>query len=414
MIGKLFYLCPSCCEEDTLIQEENFIKCAYCEAIFPFENSKISSNERSYSISEFYSLVRQKLGVYTSTADNMQRVSKSAILRQGIRQIPFRNYDNYMSIIESPVEVDSGVLILKEKSLIFRGRTKDWTFQKSRITSFTTNSKYFEFKIRDIPFFQIYFEEESPLKYEDLFLKWFQMDYSADTIIEHQPRIIKNEPPPSNLLLGRNDIEHWNSKEGFNFFELLFHVFIGLPIVWFLKWRANLKFVNKDLIPAEGPFILLMNHESYLDPILMLTLSPRRLGFFTKSTSFVSQLFQLIFRSYRSLPNRRYEIDPSVVRQALIRIKKGNGIGVYPEGERTWDGKLLPFKYNTIRFLRSIQVPIVIVKISGAFEVLPRWSHKLQTGNIRIEVQRCFSLITDGWNIGDLKLILEQFFLDDM
>jgi 1-acyl-sn-glycerol-3-phosphate acyltransferase len=98
----------------------------------------------------------------------------------------------------------------------------------------------------------------------------------------------------------------------------------------------------------------------------------------------------------------------------LIRIKKGNGIGVYPEGERTWDGTLLPFKYNTIRFVRSIQVPIVIVKISGAFEVLPRWSHKIQGGNIRIEVQRCFSLITERWSIGDLKLKLEQFYLDDM
>jgi 1-acyl-sn-glycerol-3-phosphate acyltransferase len=413
MIGKLFYLCPSCFEEDTLIQEDNFIKCPQCKTIFPFEKGKISLKERYYSIIEFYSLVRQTLSVHKSNTDNMLRVSKMAILRQGIRQIPFRNYDNYLSIIESPVEVDRGVLIFKAEALIFRGKAKDWSFQKSRISSFTTNSKYFEFKIRDIPFFQIYFEEESALKYEDLFLKWFQMDSASDTIIEHQPRIIKRAPPPSTILLRHNDIENWNSKERFNIFELLFHVFIGLPIVWFLKWRTNLEFVNEEIIPVAGPFMLLMNHESYLDPILMLTLSPRRIGFFTKSTSFTSQLFQLLFRSYRALPNRRYEIDPSVVRQALVRIKKGNGIGVFPEGERTWDGKLLPFKYNTIRFLRSVQVPIVIVKISGAFEVLPRWSHKLHKGNIKIEVQRCFSLIPDGWDIGDLKHELEQFYLND-
>ena len=144
MIGKLFYLCPSCLEEDTLSREKNAIKCPRCKSIFPFENSKISLNERSYSISEFYSLVLQKLSVYKGAADNMLRVSKSAILRQGIRQIPFRNYDNYLSIIESPVEVDRGVLILKEESFVFRGKAKDWSFQKTRITSFTTNSKYFE------------------------------------------------------------------------------------------------------------------------------------------------------------------------------------------------------------------------------------------------------------------------------
>jgi 1-acyl-sn-glycerol-3-phosphate acyltransferase len=153
-----------------------------------------------------------------------------------------------------------------------------------------------------------------------------------------------------------------------------------------------------------------MNHASYLDPIIIATLLRRRIGFFTKSTSFADRLLQPIFKAYRSLPNRRYEIDPQVVRQAIQVIKKGNCIGIFPEGERTWDGKLLPFKYNTVKFLMSVQIPIVLVLIKGAYNVLPRWTHKLNPGQIKIEVQRCFSLIPGRWRIEDLKEELELYF----
>jgi 1-acyl-sn-glycerol-3-phosphate acyltransferase len=142
----------------------------------------------------------------------------------------------------------------------------------------------------------------------------------------------------------------------------------------------------------------------------MSTLLRRRISFFTKSTSFANRVLQPIFRAYRSLPNRRYEVDPQVIRQALRIIKRGNCLGIFPEGERTWDGRLLPFKYNTIKFLLSVQIPIVIVTIKGAFNVLPRWSHRLNQGKIEIEVQRCFSLIPKRWQIEELKKELELYF----
>jgi 1-acyl-sn-glycerol-3-phosphate acyltransferase len=155
-----------------------------------------------------------------------------------------------------------------------------------------------------------------------------------------------------------------------------------------------------------------MNHESYLDPIIISTVSPRRIGFFTKSTSFADKLLQPIFRAYRSLPNRRYEIDPQVLRHALNVLKEGHCIGIFPEGERTWNGKLLPFKYNTIKFLLSVQIPITIVSIKGAYSVLPRWTHKIYPGRIRINVQRTFSILPGKWNIDELKNELESYFTE--
>jgi 1-acyl-sn-glycerol-3-phosphate acyltransferase len=340
------------------------------------------------------------------------RISHKAILRQGVKKIVYRARNKFLSIIESPIEMDTGKLVLTVDTLIFRGITKVWSFPKKQISGYTTNSKYFEFKIRDLPFFQIYFEEESPLKYEDLFTDWFHDESSNIQMIEHQPKIIHQIPKSPSLVLGLKEIENWDVSEKFSIVEFLLHIFIGLPIVNFLKWYSNLTFDNAHLVPPKGPFILLMNHESYLDPILISTLLGRRIGFFTKSTSFAIRLLQVIFRAYRSLPNRRYEIDPQVVRQAMQIIKKGNCIGIFPEGERTWNGDLLPFKYNTIKLLMSVQIPIVIVSIKGAYAVLPRWTHGINQGQINIEIQRCFTLIPGRWQIEDLKKELESYFME--
>jgi 1-acyl-sn-glycerol-3-phosphate acyltransferase len=410
MIGNLFYLCPSCLAEDSLYQKRDFIFCQHCLDKFPFYNNHVSYNNTDYSISQFYGIIRASLSLNKNKSKEIIRISKKARLRQGVKKIVYRGRDNFLSTIESPVEVDTGELVFTKDVLIFQGKLKRWIFPKFQITGYTTNSKYFEFKIRERPFYQVYFEEESPLKYEELFTDWINI-YSSDVpMIEHQPKIIYHIPKSPAIILANKDISNWNLRENFSFFEFILHICIGRPIVQFLKWYSKLSFKNEYMIPQTGPFILLMNHESYLDPIIISTLLKRRIAFFTKSTSFADRILQPIFRAYRSLPNRRYEIDPQVVRQAVQVLKKGNCIGIFPEGERTWNGKLLPFKYNTVKFLMSVQIPIVIVTIKGTFNVLPRWTHRLYPGEIEIEVQRYFSLLPGKWGIEDLKNELELYF----
>ena len=75
----------------------------------------------------------------------------------------------------------------------------------------------------------------------------------------------------------------------------------------------------------------------------------------------------------RTFPVRRYDIDPVSLRNAMRVLSFGGLVGIYPEGERTWDGQMLPFRTGTIRFLLAAGVPIIPAGISGAFENQPRW-----------------------------------------
>ena len=410
MINKLLYLCPACTSEDSLEEDGSSIICKSCHQHFSHQNNKIAFNGKSYSIAAFYLLIRKKLPSGWMHSSTEYYTSQRAILRQGIKQILYKGFEGEYSKIEVPEEIDEGVLILNNHQLKFKGKHQDHIFPRDALTSFSTNSNYFEFKVKGRPFYQIRFVNESPLKYEDLFTNWINETDKSRRMVEHQPKIIYSEPKSVPFLLSYEQITEPGSNEKFSTMEYILHLLIGKPITAFFKWKADLTFHNQELIPKQGPFIMIMNHESYLDPILISTLSPRRIGFFTKSTSFADRILQHVFRAYRCLPTRRYEVDPHVIRRALKRLKSGHAVGVFPEGERTWDGQLLGFKYNTVRLLMSAQVPIVMVKISGAYDVLPRWSHRINKGVIRVSVDRCFSLVPGLWQTTQLKETLEKYY----
>jgi 1-acyl-sn-glycerol-3-phosphate acyltransferase len=69
----------------------------------------------------------------------------------------------------------------------------------------------------------------------------------------------------------------------------------------------------------------------------------------------------------------------------LRRLAEGKAVGIYPEGERSWDAEIQPFRRGTIRLLLKAGVPIVPCGLAGAYDVWPRWSKKTRRMRIRVE-----------------------------
>lgn len=141
---------------------------------------------------------------------------------------------------------------------------------------------------------------------------------------------------------------------------------------------------GRENVPDEGPFLLIANHQSYLDPILIQAVAPRPLHTMAKSTEFSSALIGGLLKRLKSFPVRRFEIDPQAVRIALRHLEAGRGVGIYIEGERTWDGQLQPPRLGTLRLILKAGVPVVPCGISGAYQVWPRWHRRIQRGPVRI------------------------------
>lgn len=145
---------------------------------------------------------------------------------------------------------------------------------------------------------------------------------------------------------------------------------------------ASVRVHGIEHIPPVGAFFLIANHQSLLDPILVQCSCPRPLHTFTKSSQFKSGVFRWILPRVNAIPVRRYQVDPQAVRVALRRLRDGEGVCIYPEGERSWDGAIQPLRRGTVRLLLAKDLPVVPAWISGSYDVWPRWSRRPRRGKV--------------------------------
>lgn len=161
-------------------------------------------------------------------------------------------------------------------------------------------------------------------------------------------------------------------------------LFKGILFV-FGRAVARIQVEGREHLPDRGPFLLLPNHQSVLDPILIQS-SIRRNDIYTltKSTQFRGQPFRWLLPRVHTVPARRYRVDPQAVRVLLRRLDQGHIVCIYAEGERSWDGSIQPLRRGTLRLVLKAGVPVVPCGIVGTYDIWPRWSRKLRRGPVRI------------------------------
>lgn len=162
------------------------------------------------------------------------------------------------------------------------------------------------------------------------------------------------------------------------------YAIIFMLIKFGLRIKYNVTVEGVDNIPKKGPLIFISNHTSIVDSFLLGCNLPRKIYFMAKSTEFDSLGKRVFFYLSRSFPVRRYDTDPGALRNAYKILEFGGMVGIYPEGERTWDGVLQPLRRGTVRFILSAGVPVVIAGIRGAYQHQPRWGGKIGSPQIAI------------------------------
>ena len=169
---------------------------------------------------------------------------------------------------------------------------------------------------------------------------------------------------------------------------------------WFMQKLARrvwphmggLSVEGREHIPATGPFLLISNHQSVLDPFFIETFIDRPVHQMAKSTQFASSLFARAMRGCYAYPVRRFQVDPHAVRYTLRRLAEGDPVHIYIEGERTWDGSLQPPRPGTLRIALKAGVPILPCVIDGSYDVWPRWDRGIRRAPVRVAFGPTFSL----------------------
>jgi len=154
---------------------------------------------------------------------------------------------------------------------------------------------------------------------------------------------------------------------------MIFYHFMRLLGKVYFRVRLKIHIEGEDVIPSRGPFILACNHVSDMDPLLTHVFCPRLLYTMAKSSIFRFKIIRFLGPKVGAYPTRRFRVDPQVVRVTLRLLKRGQAVGIFPEGERSWDGKLKNLRIGTIKLLLKADVPVIPCGITGAYEMAPRW-----------------------------------------
>ncbi len=143
---------------------------------------------------------------------------------------------------------------------------------------------------------------------------------------------------------------------------------------------VNMKCIGRENFPADNPYVVASNHQSYVDGVLIIDYLPK--GHFKYMCCLAAsdletnhgKLGRLIMRVGRGIAVDRYGNPVRGLIKAKKEVDEGNILFVFPEGTRTASGKLGELKDGAAYIAIKSGTPLIPVYISGAYQIWPRQS----------------------------------------
>ncbi len=143
-----------------------------------------------------------------------------------------------------------------------------------------------------------------------------------------------------------------------------------------LLYRIDVRGI--DHVPAEGAALIVANHVSYMDALLVMGSVPRPVRFVMYYRIFGIPVMNLVFRAARAIPIAGAKEDSAVMERAFDEVDAalaaGELVGIFPEGRLTTDGEIAEFKRGVERILERRPVPVVPMALRGMWQSM--WSHR--------------------------------------
>jgi 1-acyl-sn-glycerol-3-phosphate acyltransferase len=149
-----------------------------------------------------------------------------------------------------------------------------------------------------------------------------------------------------------------------------------LPLLRVIAWPlftfwGPLRTTGAYRVPKKGGVLVLANHISDCDPPYLQLACPRATHFMAKSELFSVPILAPVIRFFGGFPVKRGEPDRTSLRYAIGLLEEGEAVAIFPEGEASETGELLPLKPGVAMIARHSGVPVICCGIRGTNRVIP-------------------------------------------
>ncbi len=170
----------------------------------------------------------------------------------------------------------------------------------------------------------------------------------------------------------------------------------------------KLTITGTEHLPSHGPVIYASNHQSNFDIPIMYAGLPIQFRWLAKQELFDIPFFGSAMKHSGYIPidrsNRRKSMES--FEQAARKIKNGTSVIIFPEGTRTADGNVQPFKKGALLLAAKARVPVVPITIKGSFQVQSKDSLKIHSGPLELVISP--PLDTTGMKSKDIEVLTEK------
>jgi len=148
--------------------------------------------------------------------------------------------------------------------------------------------------------------------------------------------------------------------------------------------RQGVEMRGGEGLPSSPPFLLIADHANALDPYVIGSIFPFPIHFMAniEGVSPIKAAFADLFSAYG---RRKGATDIGALRRTFELAASGDSIGIFPEGDRSWDGASLPLRPGVARLVKRLGLPLVIVRQRGNYLAKPRWARNRRRGRWTLE-----------------------------
>ena len=137
------------------------------------------------------------------------------------------------------------------------------------------------------------------------------------------------------------------------------------------RFYFGLRLAGTEHIPQVGPVVIVPNHQTYADPVLVTIPVRRPIYYMAWNQLFDVRGLSWMIRRLRAFPVEIESRDPRATREAVRLLQAGEAVMIFPEGSRSLNGRIGRFKPGAFRLAASLGAPVLPVTVAGGHEAWP-------------------------------------------
>lgn len=174
----------------------------------------------------------------------------------------------------------------------------------------------------------------------------------------------------------------------------------------------RLKVTGREKLPKDGPYLLLSNHTSALDPVWVGVGLVRTANFMASEALFRVPGLGWLITALGSFPKQKFVRDSAAMDTLERLYREGAAIVMFPEGTRTWDGRAAPVRGGIGALIKRLDARVVFARNKTGFLVQPRWAPWPRFVPLEVEYSVPFSFPASMSNEDIADMVRDQIRVD--